>query len=248
MVDSQDNSFAAFADALMGTELLTIDDKEELKKKLAEGNFAAATKLGRLYREEKNYVESLHYYTISAERGDADSMMNAAEMAMRARFNSAGSKSEKLEFQNQAIHFWEMASTQNRLDAQFKLGMLYLSKDFISTELFSRKKNEKKGVEYLLNASKKSHIKAQYGLSLCYRDGTGVQKSIHDEIFWLRCAAINGNQDAINDLNSLSRSPASGALSSMLKDIDKEIRAHKEYIKIYYMTQEIRKSKELNKE
>lgn len=238
MAESLDDLIGTMA-SLIGESELKTNSIEVLKEKSARGDLGATLRLGKIYKEKHNYTEALKYYAILANQGNADAMYEAGMAAMSARYNQAKSRKERFHYQQEAIHFLTMAAKNERVDAEFQLGMIYISNEYISEKLFSGNKNDKKGVEYLLSAAQKSYPLVQYYLAQAYGEGIGVKRSIEDEIFWLRCAQINGNGKAADQLNRLAHSNAAGALRNMLKAIDQKIAGHQEYIKVYHISKKL---------
>lgn len=237
MAESLDDLIGTMAALITESELKT-NDIDELKAKSAQGNLGATLRLGKIYKEKHNYTEALKYYAILAGKGNTDAMYEAGIAAMSARYNQARSRKDRLYYQQEAIRFLTMAANNGRLDAEFQLGMIYISNEYISERLFSGGENDKKGVEYLLSAARKSYPPAQYYLAQAYGEGVGVRKSIEEEFFWLRCAQINGYKKADERIRQFANSSAANALHNMLEQIDKRIAANKDYIKVYYIAKE----------
>lgn len=138
--------------------------------------------MGKIYKEKHNYTEALKYYAILANQGNADAMYEAGMAAMSARYNQAKSRKERFHYQQEAIHFLTMAAKNERVDAEFQLGMIYISNEYISEKLFSGNKNDKKAWNIFVCGAK-SYPLAQYYLAQAYGEGIGVKRSIEDEIF-----------------------------------------------------------------
>ena len=179
MAESLDDLIGTMA-SLIGESELKTNSIEVLKEKSARGDLGATLRLGKIYKEKHNYTEALKYYAILANQGNADAMYEAGMAAMSARYNQAKSRKERFHYQQEAIHFLTMAAKNERVDAEFQLGMIYISNEYISEKLFSGNKNDKKGVEYLLSAAQKSYPLAQYYLAQAYGEGIGVKRSIQD--------------------------------------------------------------------
>lgn len=82
---------------------------------------------------------------------------------------------------------WKAASGNTR--AQYELGyILFLAKDYVSSE------------EFLKKAAKKGHADAQFMLGLFYSEGMGVRKSYQEAVRWWRQAASQDNADALSSL------------------------------------------------
>ncbi|MBX9757719.1 MAG: sel1 repeat family protein [Beijerinckiaceae bacterium] len=167
-----DLMFGAFQRGLFLTAM------EEALKRVKENpnDGPAMTMLGELYRDglsvRRNPVEAVRWYRLAAERGDRQ-----AQFAMGvAHLNGVGAPKDK-----KAAREWlQKAAAQNHGGALYNLGVIAIDndiQDFPGAAALFRK------------AAELGDMDAAYGLSVFYREGTGVPRDKAESIRWLQRAA-----------------------------------------------------------
>lgn len=167
-----DLMFGAFQRGLFLTAL------EEALKRVKENpnDGPAMTMLGELYRDglavRRNPVEAVRWYRLAAERGDRQ-----AQFAMGvAHLNGVGAPRDR----KTAREWLQKAAAQNHGGALYNLGVIAIDndiQDFAGAAVLFRK------------AAELGDMDAAYGLSVFYREGTGVTRDRAESLRWLQRAA-----------------------------------------------------------
>ena len=134
------------------------------------------TLLGELYKDglsvRRNPVEAVRWYKLAAERGDRQ-----AQFALGvAHLNGSGAPKDR----KAAREWFQKAAAQNHGGALYNLGVLAIDadiQDFAGAAALFRK------------AAELGDMDAAYGLSVFYREGTGVPRDRAESIRWLQRAA-----------------------------------------------------------
>jgi len=92
-----------------------------------------------------------------------------------------------------ALKAFELASDIGDLDAMTAVGIMYIGGIGIQ-------QNDEKGFEYIMNAAKQSHPKAQYTLGAIYYLGVGVPSDFKEAFRWISLSANQGYLDAQHNL------------------------------------------------
>ena len=97
-----------------------------------------------------------------------------------------------------AIAILKEAAAAQEARAHFLLGVIYCQGIHVSTDL-------PRGYRHYLEAARLNHPLAQYNTGVMLLHGTGVEKHIEDAINWIRCAANNNLQKAIEFISSVEK-------------------------------------------
>ncbi len=91
---------------------------------------------------------------------------------------------------------YDKAKNQNDAAAQFELGRRYYSGRTSAGRYGGHEQDYKEAVKWWLLAAEQGHADAQYGLGLCYKNGSGVDKDLSEAFKWWLLAAEQGYADA----------------------------------------------------
>jgi TPR repeat protein len=89
----------------------------------------------------------------------------------------------------QAINWYRKAAKQNHADAQFNLGLMYITGRGVE-------QNHGQAVQWLELAAKKGHAEAQFHLGVMCAAGQGVEKNTIKAFEWFTKAADHGHTEA----------------------------------------------------
>ena len=98
---------------------------------------------------------------------------------------------------------YDKAKNQNDAVAQFELGRRYYSGRTSAGRYGGHKQDYKEAVKWWLLAAEQGHADAQYGLGLCYENGSGVDKDLSEAFKWYSKAAKQGHAGAKDRLKTL---------------------------------------------
>jgi len=112
----------------------------------------------------------------------------------------------------QAVVWYQKAANKGVSQAQYELGLVYMSGEGVS-------KNYNEGVSWLKKAAEQGHAQAQYNLSLAYYKGNGVAKSSTQSINWLTKSAEKGYEKAQNELGKTYRDGDEGVSKDLKQSI-----------------------------
>lgn len=93
----------------------------------------------------------------------------------------------------QAAKWLKLAIEAGHIQAQLKLGFFYLQGKGI-------KKNEVKARQLFLIAAEHGFVDAQFNIGIMYLKGVGGEQNISKAKYWLKSAALQGDQDAFDEL------------------------------------------------
>ncbi len=136
----------------------------------------------------------LPYAKLSADRGNP-----IAQEAVAMCYDDLGNPA--LEFE-----YARMAATQGSPAGIRMLAHCYDPSitTTIAVEDGTRIKSDKKAVELYTKAARLGDSEAQYDLGICYKFGAvGLQKHVLKAVEWLRLAAAENDEDAINHLANI---------------------------------------------
>lgn len=85
-----------------------------------------------------------------------------------------------------AADFFRRVALQGHADAQYRMGMCYLSNRGVN-------QNYKEAAHWFKEAASQQHIEAMFKLGICYSRGTGVIKSKREAFQWFMKAASLGH-------------------------------------------------------
>jgi len=94
----------------------------------------------------------------------------------------------------EAARWYEKAATQNNLEAQHSLGLLYSG---AGGYVFA---NPKKAVKWFRAAALKGHSSSQYFIGNAYKEGRGVLRNYSEAVKWYKKSAFQGNGNAMHDI------------------------------------------------
>lgn len=169
---------------------------ESIWRKHAEaGDGQAMNNLGVLYDlgqgVEPDMGRALHWFAESAKTGHPSGMSNYGRMLEQGRGIEANPA--------EAARWFDLAARQGQPEAQYNLGMLYelgrgVSQDF------------KAAAAWYSRAAAQQQTEALFRLGHFYRIGQGVIKNPARAVLLLYAAAMNGDTNAMKDLEEMARS------------------------------------------
>ena len=159
-----DNDFSAAAEAFQ-----TAAEK---------GDANAQTSLGLMYLKgegvEENEQTALNLFQQSAALGDVRGEVNLARMYAKGKAGLVPNYSI-------AVSWFDKAATQGYADAQYSLGVLYVTGNGVPL-------NYKKAQELFANAADQNNASAQYQLGLMNFKGKGMPVNLIEAYKWLSLA------------------------------------------------------------
>ena len=168
---------------------------ESIWRKHAEaGDGQAMNNLGVLYDlgqgVEPDLGRALHWFAESAKTGHPSGMSNYGRMLEQGRGIEANPA--------EAARWFDLAARQGQPEAQYNLGMLYelgrgVSQDF------------KAAAAWYSRAAAQQQTEALFRLGHFYRIGQGVTKNPARAVLLLYAAAMNGDTNAMKDLEEMAR-------------------------------------------
>ena len=168
---------------------------ESIWRKHAEaGDGQAMNNLGVLYDlgqgVEPDMGRALHWFAESAKTGHPSGMSNYGRMLEQGRGIEANPA--------EAARWFDLAARQGQPEAQYNLGMLYelgrgVSQDF------------KAAAAWYSRAAAQQQTEALFRLGHFYRIGQGVTKNPARAVLLLYAAAMNGEPNAMKDLEDMAR-------------------------------------------
>ena len=168
---------------------------ESIWRKHAEaGDGQAMNNLGVLYDlgqgVEPDTGRALHWFAESAKTGHPSGMSNYGRMLEQGRGIEANPA--------EAARWFDLAARQGQPEAQYNLGMLYelgrgVSQDF------------KAAAAWYSRAAAQQQTEALFRLGHFYRIGQGVTKNPARAVLLLYAAAMNGDPNAMKDLEEMAR-------------------------------------------
>lgn len=192
----------------------------------ANTNKFSAYELGSRYDHANDFPNALKYYKLADQLGD-----------IGASFKIAMILHKQSHYKEAAPYFEEAIRRSGDVDAY-----VYLAEYYLLGKIGSFFGRDKKSYSLLSTAAKKGYAKAQYLLSLSYRDGVGVSKDMREYVFWMRCAQRNGYPKAIDYINTaMSDSQYTQAWKKMIAEADTRAAHHREYFDFERLTKEILK-------
>jgi TPR repeat protein len=114
---------------------------------------------------------------------------------------SAGDSFDPKKFEENpvaAVKWLRLAAAQGHANAQYNLGVIYLSGSGVPTDLVEAAK-------WFEKSAGQNHTAAQYNLGVCYRDGLGLEKDLAGAVKWFRTAAERNYAKAQHNLAVLYR-------------------------------------------
>lgn len=156
------------------------------------GYLEAQKYLGKYYKDVQaktsNSVQGINnsvmWLTAAAEQGDADSMVELAEV-----YNGNGAQKDCAK----AFSYYFAAAEKQHVEATFQLGVCY--RDGVGTEV-----NSAKAAEYFGRAAVMGHNNARNDLAVLYEKGEGVKRSqVHSTKLFME-AANSGHSIAQQNL------------------------------------------------
>ena len=95
------------------------------------------------------------------------------------------------------------AANKNDAAAQYELGKRYYTGRTGAGRYGGHKQDYNKAFKWWLLAAKQGNADAQYGLGLCYKNGSGVDKDLSEAFKWYSKAAKQGHAGAKDRLKTL---------------------------------------------
>lgn len=134
---------------------------------------------------EPDYKESVKWYKLAAEKGDADAQNN---LGVCYYFGQGVEQNYKT-----AVKWYRMAAKQGHIDGSYNLGVCYEHGEGV-------KQNYKEAVKWYRLAAEKGDAYAQNNLGVCYDKGMGVKQDYKEAVKWYRLAAEKKQMNAQNNL------------------------------------------------
>jgi len=172
---------------------------ESIWSKQAEaGDGQAMNNLGVLYDlgqgVEPDLGRALHWFAESAKTGHPSGMSNYGRMLEQGRGIEPNPE--------EAARWFDLAARQGQPEAQYNLGMLYELGRGV-------KKDDKAAAAWYSRAASQQQTEALFRLGHFYRTGQGVAKNPSRAVLLLYAAAMNGNADAMKELEDMARAEPS---------------------------------------
>lgn len=145
---------------------------------------------------EQDFSKAADWYRRLAQAGDARAQTSLGLMYARGygvRKNLA-----------EAHRWWNFAAAQNDPGAQYNLGLTYI----IQGEGVAA--DAAHAARWFREAARRGHVLAQYNLGLLLREGRGVERHPQDAYYWVKVAALQGDDRAQQSLAAFA-TPLSGA-------------------------------------
>ncbi|MDO5483718.1 MAG: tetratricopeptide repeat protein, partial [Desulfovibrionaceae bacterium] len=184
-------------------------------QKLAEdGDAQAMNSLGLLYDRgqgvEPDAGRALHWFAKSAQAGEPAGMSNYGRMLEQGR----GVAPDPLE----AARWLDLAARRGHPEAQYNLGMLYEHGHGVAQD-------DKAAAAWYSRAAAAQQGAALARLGQFYRLGRGVEKNPARATLLLYAAAMQGDEDAFRELESMAKEgpnrPAAVLFGQRLDDTDR---------------------------
>lgn len=162
------------------------------------GDGQAMNNLGVLYDlgqgVEPDLGRALHWFAESAKTGHPSGMSNYGRMLEQGRGIEPNPE--------EAARWFDLAARQGQPEAQYNLGMLYELGRGV-------KKDDKAAAAWYSRAAAQQQTEALFRLGHFYRTGRGVAKNTSRAVLLLYAAAMNGNADAMKELEDMARAEPS---------------------------------------
>jgi TPR repeat protein len=165
---------------------------EDLKLRSGAGDKNATRTLAEAYYlgrggVEQNFTEAARWYLVLARQGDARAQTSIGLMYARGW----GVKQDFAE----ARRWWNFAAAQNDPAAQFNLGLLYSQEE---------PRDYARAISWYRRAAARGHVQAQHNLGMLYHEGKGTDPDPVQAYFWIRVAALQGDEVASKSLIAVS--------------------------------------------
>ena len=172
---------------------------ESIWRKHAEaGDGQAMNNLGVLYDlgqgVEPDLGRALHWFAESAKTGHPSGMSNYGRMLEQGRGIEANPE--------EAARWFDLAARQGQPEAQYNLGMLYELGRGVPQDY-------KAAAAWYSRAAAQQQTEALFRLGHFYRIGQGVTKNPARAVLLLYAAAMNGDTNAMKDLEDMARAEPS---------------------------------------
>lgn len=152
------------------------------------------------------FADARKKLTLTAEQGDADSMVYMGEMLMRG----LGGSREELKARDYVVQAHEKGSIR----ATYTLGRMYLIGNLVG-------KDEIKGLELVRQAAEKSYAPAQAVFGAWLSNGVhGLEKNDPVALTWFKAAAEQKNELAMNWLGNFHETGKAGLPQDNLIALD----------------------------
>jgi TPR repeat protein len=129
----------------------------------------------------QNNAESIKWYRLSAEQGDASAQYNLGVI-----YDTGDGVPEN---DAEAVKWFRLAAEQGLLEAQYYLGVMYANGEGVP-------QNEAEAVRWFRLAAEQGDADAQYNLAVMYANGEGVHQNDAEALKWYRMAAGQGYAEA----------------------------------------------------
>jgi len=140
--------------------------------------------------DRKDYKEAFKFFSLSAEKGDADTQYVMGEMYWQGQGVPQDYK--------EALKWYRLSAEQGNADAQFRLGTIYY-------EGLEVPKDYKEAGKWFRLSAEQENSDAQYMLGWMYFEGQGFPKDYVLTHMWMNLAASNGNESAVKGRNIIEK-------------------------------------------
>lgn len=135
-------------------------------------------------------TDALHEDTLAGKR------QAAAHGNLQAQFELGDALWKRGEYK-QALSWIERAASAGHVDAEYLLGMAFLSGR-------GTLQNYRAALEHFQVVARQGHLEGQYQLGLLYREGLAAQRDKEAAYLWLNIAAAQGHEEALADRDRLA--------------------------------------------
>ena len=170
------------------------------EKAASEDFIHAIVALGDIYFDgeyiEKDLKKAFGYFSRAAEKGDPWGKLNVAEFYEKGLVIAKDLEKAKVLCQEAYDAFYELATTEDNGDAQFRMGLFYLE----GLPLIGIEQDYLQATEWLERAALAGDYRAQNDLGLLYKHGLGVGKNYEKSFYWFSKAALYGDKVALSNV------------------------------------------------
>lgn len=169
---------------------------------------ASALALGLLANLLTSNVADVEYQPAQAsldQTGTSKTQQAAEQGDASAQYELGRSHWHNAEYPK-AFSWFKAAAKQGHIEAEYLLGMAYLSGR-------GTLQNYRAALESFTQAAERGHIEAEYQLGILYRDGLAMAPNKEAAYLWLNIAAARGHEEAVLMRNKLAAVMTSAEIS-----------------------------------
>ena len=166
--------------------------------------------LGKIFltyaeQDPPKYKDALKWFEKAAFQGDTVAQHLLATMYL------CGKGVRKNYFK--ALSWYELASKQHFAPSTYQLGAMYMNGEGVHQDF-------KKAAELFEEAANGGHSTAQCNLGIFYNRGIGVQKNIDKSLYWLNLAALQNEEQAIQEMKDMAATGKESKNMSVIQSND----------------------------